>query len=89
MCDGCAYRPGTPAHDQQAEGLLPDRPEVVFGCHSNLRRVIAYEHPDGRRIDLTADDISHVGHFDGNAGPFDRDGHPAEICAGWAAHHLP
>lgn len=89
MCDGCAYRPGSP-EKTGAEGYAGDadflegiaaRGERFF-CHEGIRRPVAWRHPSGVEI------LGHPGGYEPpivNNVPYHADGSPAELCAGWDA----
>jgi hypothetical protein len=85
MCGDCAYRPGSPErkHDFEEEALLALPLEgQMFWCHDGMRKIIRWEHPDGRTIAPTGDD------YDPpiiNGAPFRADGRVGVLCAGWAA----
>ena len=90
MCADCAYRPDSPERngDEAQECSEPgdldflaagDRP---FWCHQGMRKVIAWVHPAGIRIESDGDHyLPPV--LDGI--PYRLSGLPAERCAGWAA----
>lgn len=86
MCADCAFRPGSPElSDDRRDGLL----ELAYGdnpfwCHHGIRRVIEWRHPDGR---VVAADPGDYRPPVPNGRPYRADGTPAEICAGWDAHH--
>ncbi len=87
-CGDCAYRPGSPelAEAWKAEMLLdlPARGQA-FWCHDGIRRPVRWEHPDGRVVAGAADDY-HPGWCRVTPGiPYQADGRPALLCAGWAA----
>lgn len=84
-CDDCAYRNGSP---ERTEGFTEELVDVagtgdVFACHKGMRRVVAYKHPDGRRIDAQPGDYQPptIGRV-----AFRADGTAADYCAGWEAH---
>jgi hypothetical protein len=84
-CADCAYRPGSPerADEYMADELISyayaGRP---FFCHTGCRRPLRWRHPDGRVIDGDPSDYRPLIR---DAIPYQADGRPAPICAGWAA----
>lgn len=83
MCGDCAYRPGSPELNDQAEELLelPLRGET-FWCHEGIRRAIRWQHPDGRVVDGDPADYQPP-MLAGR--PHRADGRVGSLCAGWAA----
>lgn len=89
-CSDCAYRSDSPERSDGGyveENLLalPDSGSV-FWCHTGMRRLVAFVHPDGRRIDVP--DKVEFHSYDPlriNNVPYKADGTPGEICGGWAA----
>lgn len=85
-CHDCAYRNGSPERAEQDLGeVLSDiagEADSVFACHQGMRRIVAYVHPDGRRVEAGPGDYDppQIG-----AVAFRADGTPADRCAGWAA----
>lgn len=95
-CSTCAYRPDSPertgaAHVDGDEATLrrlvaEGRP---FYCHAGMRHVVAYEHPSGARVDLPPEHATAAFRplmVDGV--PYQADGTPALLCAGWFARRL-
>lgn len=87
MCDGCAFRPGT---DADLWRRLYDEagPDVdAFHCHEATRAVIGWRHPSG--VEIPHDEPNEPEHdppvIAGT--PYDADGRPSPICAGWAARY--
>ena len=84
-CDDCAYRNGSP---ERQEGYTEELHDIAgdgstFACHKGMRRIVAYQHPDGRAI------VAEPGDYDPpvvGLVAFRADGTPADYCAGWAAH---
>lgn len=76
---------GTDAYECRTDGDL--RVNVPrFFCHDGVRRILAWDHPDGTRIVLPPEEIDHIG--DANMGrTFKADGKPLDICHGWAKQH--
>ena len=90
MCGDCAFRAGSPersgdqryAHSGEQElALMVDDARAVFACHTGVRRVVAYEHPTGARVEIEID-AYHAPQARGHA--VKADGSPAELCAGLA-----
>lgn len=85
MCGDCAYRPGSP---ERSDPLLVDElldlpaGHTPFWCHDGMRRPIRWEHPDGRTIAGDPADWHPAMH---SGIPYQADGSPAMLCAGWAA----
>jgi hypothetical protein len=89
-CSDCAYRKGSKEReDEWEEEEIMDHaltPGCEFWCHAGVRRVVAYRHPDGRK--MPAGD----GDYQPPIGPRERplvwraDGTPGSRCAGWAAY---
>lgn len=83
LCHDCAYRPGSPERsDPETAGGLMSLPEVgqPFYCHQGMRRLVRWEHPDGRTYTPDRDDY-HPGYAEDV--PLKADGTPAAICEGW------
>jgi hypothetical protein len=84
MCGDCAYRPDSPERTLAHTALkLEDLPldGSPFWCHQGIRRPVEWRHPDGRTMPGAADDyqppmVAGV--------PYQADGSPARLCAGWA-----
>jgi hypothetical protein len=85
MCGDCAFRPGSP---ERAEGYNRDalfrladegRP---FYCHQGMRRPVRHRHPDGREVPGDPDDWQPLMV---RGQPFQADGTPGMLCAGWTA----
>jgi hypothetical protein len=85
MCGDCAYRPRSPeradAYSSEALMELPSR-RAPFFCHDGFRRPALWIHPDGRvvagsRADYQPPIIGGI--------PYQVDGTPGLLCAGWAA----
>jgi hypothetical protein len=85
MCHDCAYRPGSAerAEAYLAEHLMemPARGQM-FWCHQGMRRPVEWVHPDGRIVPGSPDDWQPAAL---NGVPYQADGQPGLICAGWAA----
>lgn len=85
MCADCAFRKGSPERsdpwtEEDLFGqVLSGRP---FWCHQGMRRPARWEHPDGRTVDGSPDDWRPP-IVDGI--PYQADGSPALLCAGWAS----
>lgn len=89
LCHDCAYRPRSPERrgdlDVAADAAELERLAVTgtpFYCHDGMRRVVAWQHPSGARIDASA--LEYAPTVDGGR-PYQADGTPALLCAGWAA----
>lgn len=81
-CHDCAYRQGSPERTRGED--LAEFNAGIFYCHEGMRRIIAYEHPDGRRIEEEnpgAYDPPTIGEI-----AYQASGAPAKRCAGWASH---
>lgn len=86
MCGDCAFRKDSPERaDKWSEDALFDlaRGGKPFWCHQGMRRPIRHVHPDGRVVDGdTADwnppSVQGI--------PYQADGSPGLLCAGWMAH---
>lgn len=89
-CEDCAYRNGSPerSDDYEEDELLAIAHDDAreFWCHQGVRRVVAFQHPDGRAL------LAGDGDYRPPIGPAERpvvwraDGTVGERCAGWAAH---
>jgi hypothetical protein len=89
MCGDCAYRPGSPekSGDETFAGdadfldqLAAD--EKPFWCHQGIRVPVTWRHPSGMEIP------GHAGGYDPpirKGVPYQADGQPAHLCAGWDA----
>lgn len=83
MCGGCAFRPGTDAHLEQAEHGL-GLTDSTFYCHQGHAKVVAWVHPSGARVE----DPEGGGYpVEIGGRPYDADGQPAPICRGWLDWH--
>lgn len=80
-CADCAYRVGSPER-QRGDDLDA---LSSFWCHQGMRRPKAWRHPDGRvrSVDLAESPDYQPPIIAGV--PYRADGHPAALCAGWAA----
>lgn len=86
-CHDCAFRVGSPERERE-DAVLEEalEPGHEFWCHQGVRRIVAWEHPDGRRVEAPP------GCYVPPQGPPERpvvwkaDGTVGERCAGWAAH---
>lgn len=88
MCGDCAYRPDSPertglsGYVGDAAELERIAAEAQFWCHQGMRRAVAWRHPSGVEV---------TGHPAGyqppvvDGVPYQADGRPGELCAGWAA----
>jgi hypothetical protein len=84
-CGDCAYRPGSPerATAYEAETLYDlAAGGTPFWCHTGMRRPVSWVHPDGREVpgdpaDWQPPMVSGI--------PYQADGSPGLLCAGWAA----
>ena len=85
MCGDCAFRPGSPerAEEWTADALyaMPAQGRV-FWCHQGMRRPVLWRHPDGREVDGDSADWKPP---IVNSVPYQADGSPGLVCAGWAA----
>lgn len=85
VCGDCAFRPDSPerADEFSAEALLDLAASgTPFWCHQGMRRPLAWRHPDGRTVpgdpaDWTPPKVRGI--------PYQADGSPGLLCAGWAA----
>jgi hypothetical protein len=90
QCHDCAYLAGsrelTDPDDRYTRRQLLDLPhgDRPFWCHQGIRRVIAWEHPDGRVISAAEDDYRPPIR---SGRPFQADGSSALVCAGWQQRH--
>ena len=85
MCGDCAFRPGSPerADSFSEEALLElARTGDPFWCHQGMRRPAYWRHPDGRTVPGSPDDYQPAAL---NSVPYQADGSPGLLCAGWAA----
>lgn len=78
MCDGCAFRPGTDAHQAQLDDGLGIQREPFY-CHAGHRRIIGWRHPSGATVDDVQGAPPEVDRH-----PHDADGSPSPRCKGWA-----
>ena len=89
-CGDCAFRMGSPERSGDARMAHSDPDDLqevvtgrsVFACHVGMRRVVAWQHPSGARIDATSGDYDPL-IIDGIA--YQADGSPAFACAGQRA----
>ncbi|HET8684993.1 MAG TPA: hypothetical protein VFM54_24435 [Micromonosporaceae bacterium] len=86
MCGDCAFRKDSP---ERAEGWREEalfdlaRGGTPFWCHQGMRQPVRWEHPDGRTVpgdpaDWQPPMASGI--------PYQLDGSPGLLCAGWVAH---
>jgi hypothetical protein len=83
-CADCAFRAGSP---ERADEMVDD---IVFGgrvfaCHKGMRRVVAWVHPSGARVDAEPGDYQPL-IVDGVV--YRANGAPAAKCAGVRALRL-
>lgn len=87
QCHDCAYLAATGREpDRYPEQRDRDRlfelgPDEPFYCHVGMRRIVAWEHPDGHRVEAVQDDYASP--VRGRTA-YKADGTPADRCAGWA-----
>lgn len=92
MCPDCAFRPGSPERlgDPGAASTQEDLDDLVgtatpFWCHQGMRRVTRWRHPSGMTLPGSA--LAYQPPMaDGR--PYQADGTPGQLCAGWAARCL-
>lgn len=92
QCEDCAYRPESPERrgDQTYAGDQAMLDDIVirgerFYCHQGIRRPLKLRHPNGVEIE------GHPGAYSPpivDGVPYQANGQPASICAGWAARRL-
>lgn len=89
QCEDCAYRADSP--ERQGDEEVDGTPELLerivvegqpFWCHQGIRRPLLWKHPSGMTVDGSASDYKPP-IVDGV--PYQADGRPADICAGWSA----
>lgn len=86
LCGDCAFRRGSPerADAYSEEKLLDLAVEGErFWCHRGMRRPVLHRHPT--LGDVPADPADWNPPIDRSGVPYQADGHPAVLCAGWAA----
>lgn len=91
MCGDCAYRPGSPekSGDESYRGDADFLEHIAakgerFWCHQGLRIPTKWVHPSGAELP------GHPGAYRPpihDAVPYQADGRPGELCAGWAARN--
>lgn len=93
LCHDCAYRNGSPervgakgysGNEEMLEELVATgRP---FWCHQGLRKIVAWEHPNGMTIPAhdAAYDPLEV-RSESGAIVVKADGTPGDLCGGWCA----
>jgi hypothetical protein len=92
LCQDCAFKPGSPERqgDPRYRGDTEFLNRIVetgesFFCHQGIRRVVAWEHPSGARVEPAPGDYQPPV-IDGV--PYRADGSPGELCAGWTSRRL-
>jgi hypothetical protein len=88
-CDDCAYRVDSPERQGSPEvaGDQELLDEIVasgerFWCHQGIRRPVRWRHPSG--VEVPGSPVNYdPPRLDGV--PYQANGQPAEVCAGWAA----
>ncbi len=83
LCHDCAYRTNSPERrDPSSSDLIEDLAwsGEPFFCHQGMRKVVRWEHPDGRIHVPTSDDY-HPLILD--RVPLRADGRAAQLCEGW------
>lgn len=83
-CHDCAWRKGSPemADEYTREALIASAREGrPFWCHQGMRRPRLWRHPDGREVPGSPDDWQPA---QVNGIPYQADGTPGILCAGWA-----
>jgi hypothetical protein len=89
-CHDCAYRNGSPEReDGDTDWLLEiaaSGGQREFWCHQGMRRVVAFQHPDGRILPAGEGDYRPPVGPEHRPVAWKADGTIAERCAGWAAH---
>lgn len=86
LCGDCAFRKGSPERaDAYSEEALLDlvAEQTPFWCHRGMRRPVAYRHPT--LGDVPADPADWTPPIDRSGVPYQADGNPGVLCAGWAA----
>jgi hypothetical protein len=91
MCGDCAYRPGSPekSGDESYRGDAEFLERIAahgerFWCHTGMRVPVKWVHPSGAELP------GHRGAYRPpihDAIPYQADGSPAELCAGWDARN--
>jgi hypothetical protein len=87
QCHDCAYLATTAAdpdrypEQRDRERLFELGPDEPFYCHVGMRRIVAWEHPAGHRIEAAQDDYASPTR---GRTAFKADGTSADRCAGWA-----
>lgn len=89
MCPDCAYRPESPEKlgDQRYRGDADFLEEIArngerFWCHQGMLIVKAWRHPSG--VEIPGAPGAYVPPIVGGV-PYQTDGRPGEVCAGWNA----
>lgn len=94
MCFDCAFRPGSPersgdpSYENSTDGAVDSlvRQPQPFFCHQGMPRVVRTVHePTGTTVELPPSRYVPVIQ---DGVPFQADGTPGRVCAGWAARRL-
>ena len=94
MCGDCAYRPRSPERTghPDARNDADDLHHLVvsgnaFWCHQGMRRPTHWAHPSGATVPASPTDYRP--HIDAiTRTPYQADGTPGLLCAGWVALRL-
>lgn len=89
MCGDCAYRPDSPERREAGGDPPVVNARTPFFCHDGFPRAVGYNHPDLPGVSIRADAFESLsGDYQPrmvNGRPYQADGAPGVLCAGWAA----
>lgn len=87
-CHDCAYKPNSPerakGESEWLEEIAQKGNEREFWCHQGVRRVVAWKHPDGRKLEAPPGCYDPPQTSEGMPMIWKANGTPGERCAGWA-----
>ena len=77
-CEDCAFRSGSPELKDDSIWEI----HGTFYCHQGMRRIIAWQHENGERVDHIVNKDDYDPPIKNNI-PYRTNGKQADICHGW------